>query len=694
MSKTRSISFGNIPCYLAGLSVLLAGGAHAGIVHWPSATAPCNTTLQACLDANPGINDFYIGPTAPVVTGSILLGNMQSLIGDLNARPRFMNCQIQVNVGAIGSLVSKTRIENLILDESTIMAFIGVDGYTATESLVISGLKFNNVTASPAVRIVPGATDSTRSVSISRSEINAPAALRVAIGFPSQGLHVGLYDNIIRSRSATTHPAINWLTLREGASLYVFNNRFESVPGNGNVGIAVGSPDAPTIAGQRFARIERNVFVGFDTPIQAKDGGGDLQLQAWQNSMTRFATGISVLTGGPGSFSFDLRNNIIANGIQAIALSPSVSVYPELTRGHNLYHATGTPAIGYESTALLANPQFRSPSNLRLQPTSPAINQGQAGLSPPQWQRDFDGVLGIRGSGVDIGAFEWTNAVSTEMTATASNISGNTAAIPSSVLSTSNYDIGFFQRVIAGDGAAIPADASKNLGIYRTSSAFRLFTEDQTPFPNGARFRILNPGSGTYARDASFVHRAINESGNPNNNVSWHVTTLPASRFPTSLGSLEFIRTQVVQRWDPPGSFGTYNNHAIGLYRTGDTYAVYNQDLAPMPNGAGFHVVTPAVAASYAFRVYSTPPTPAIPIQHYLLTDNECAHVYVSAGWGTPEGGTSYVPSPIVVRFNHRAGGGGNWVAVPGDGQNFAAHTTLNVYVDPEVANRCRETVF
>lgn len=679
---------------MVAATCLFAASAQAVVVDWPSASAPCNTTLQACLDGTPGPSLIRIGPSAPITTGMVFVNANQSLTAAPGARPRFRNSQITVYLGGIDTPVSKISIDNLILEESFFYVFVGLDNRVDTESLVLSSLKFVNQTIHPAVFLVPTNPAGTqRSVSIQHSEINAPSALRVARDFPSENLRIDFHDNLVRSNVATSHPAFFWPGMKQNAFLAMSRNRFESTPGLGNFGVMLGTSDSPVEAVPRYALLTENVFVGVDTPIHLNDGGGALQVTARHNSLSRFVDGILVQRGGPGNLQFDLRNNVLANGMQAIRLSPASSSFPELTRSRNLYHGVGTPSIGFESNAVLANPLFQSASNLRVQTGSPAVDQADSSGTDPTYRRDHDGIIGVRGSGLDIGAYEWTNASSSELLTNTSNITGNNVGIPTTMVNPATGAIALFQRVISGDGAPVPTDANLNLGIYQAISHFRLFTQNMAGFPVGS-FRILNPGTGSYARDPNFVHRAINEAGNPNNNISWHVTLLPSSQFPLHLGELYQRQPQVVQRWNPPGSFGTYNNHGIGIYQTGNTYGIYNQDIASMPNGAGFHVLTPAAFAHYAFKVDTQTSSAAIPLNHAWLTDNACAHVYVTPTWGSSSGGTAYITSPIMVRFDHTADGGGQWVAVRGDGLNFAAHSALNVYLDPVVARRCREAVF
>ena len=49
----------------------------------------------------------------------------------------------------------------------------------------------------------------------------------------------------------------------------------------------------------------------------------------------------------------------------------------------------------------------------------------------------------------------------------------------------------------------------------------------------------------------------------------------------------------VTQNWNPGGGPGTYNNHPVGVWYDANRsrWAIFNQDLAPVPEGAAFNVV-------------------------------------------------------------------------------------------------------
>jgi len=78
----------------------------------------------------------------------------------------------------------------------------------------------------------------------------------------------------------------------------------------------------------------------------------------------------------------------------------------------------------------------------------------------------------------------------------------------------------------------------------------------------------------------SFIHRA------EGTNIAGNVTYLSN---PNTDNHPEVILT-VTPNWNPNGAPGVYNDHAIGVYYTGTQWAIFNQDLAPIPKQSAFNV--------------------------------------------------------------------------------------------------------
>lgn len=122
-------------------------------------------------------------------------------------------------------------------------------------------------------------------------------------------------------------------------------------------------------------------------------------------------------------------------------------------------------------------------------------------------------------------------------------------------------------------------DAS--IGVWYTGLEWSVFNQNFATLPVGSAYNILVCNA---EDDAVFVHTAT-----PSNITSnWTEIDNPLTN-----GNPE-ARLTVTQNWNPGGIGGVYNDHAIGVWYTGARWAIFNQDLAPMTDGASFNVLVDA----------------------------------------------------------------------------------------------------
>jgi hypothetical protein len=157
---------------------------------------------------------------------------------------------------------------------------------------------------------------------------------------------------------------------------------------------------------------------------------------------------------------------------------------------------------------------------------------------------------------------------------TGGNISGNTTIIDHPSLNgnrnalcqvTQNWNPS------GGGGTYNP----KHIGIYLAGDRWAIFNQDGSAMPVGAAFNVR-----ISAANRSFVHRVAPD------NLQGHVTII---RRPELDGKPEAMLL-ITPNWNPGGSGGVYNNHPIGVYYTGQNWAIYNQDIAALTAGAAFNV--------------------------------------------------------------------------------------------------------
>jgi hypothetical protein len=126
-----------------------------------------------------------------------------------------------------------------------------------------------------------------------------------------------------------------------------------------------------------------------------------------------------------------------------------------------------------------------------------------------------------------------------------------------------------------GDGAAYP----HNIGVWYEGAAkkWAIFNQDRAPVLAETAFEVRVPRT-----TGAFVHSAT------------PVNTLASATYlddPLTNGEPGAVLS-VTQNWNPGGGRGVYNDHPIGVvYDQGvDQWAIYNEDGAPIPDGAAFNV--------------------------------------------------------------------------------------------------------
>lgn len=133
------------------------------------------------------------------------------------------------------------------------------------------------------------------------------------------------------------------------------------------------------------------------------------------------------------------------------------------------------------------------------------------------------------------------------------------------------------------DGESATGEAyDHNIGVWYESidqnNKWAIFNQDLTAVPAGTTFEVVLPPA-----SESFVHRA--EPANTEGNTTYLDNPL-TNGDPDATPS-------VTQNWNPGGSeMGVYNNHPVDVFYDEDVeqWAVYNNDEAPMPDGAAFNV--------------------------------------------------------------------------------------------------------
>lgn len=168
-------------------------------------------------------------------------------------------------------------------------------------------------------------------------------------------------------------------------------------------------------------------------------------------------------------------------------------------------------------------------------------------------------------------------------TATSANTFGDYTLIDNPV-SDNNPNAIVFVTANWNPGGSYTGFDNHQVGVWYDARAGKwgIFNEDATSMPVGASFNVyVLPGT------------------SPNTVFVQTVTTANSSGYITFINNAGLngnpaANFLVTQNWNPGGSGGTYNNHAIGVWY--DSYVgewtIYNEDGSALPNGASFNVVS------------------------------------------------------------------------------------------------------
>jgi len=210
-----------------------------------------------------------------------------------------------------------------------------------------------------------------------------------------------------------------------------------------------------------------------------------------------------------------------------------------------------------------------------------------------------------------------------------------------------------------------------NIGVYYTGSPINkwsIFNQDIATMPNNAAFNVLIP----HPDAGVFVHKATAA------NTSGHITTID---YPLTNNKPNAILL-VTPNWNPGDVGGTYNDHPIGVYYTGNKWKIFNQDLAAIPPDAAFNVIVPRPGPGEAVFVHQASAANTSLnvtfIDHPLTNNNPTALVLVTPNYNPGGGGGTYNNHPIGVYYKPSDK---KWAIFNQDLANVTVGASFNVYV-------------
>lgn len=673
--------------YLLAAGLLAAALPAAAVtVYWPSA-APCNSTLQACIDATPNGNTVSIETDTPIDESLNLYNRSIALVAGDGRRPSLTSGN-WIAVGSAPILGDQAvTLRGLRLSNSYVRAvYLG----TGTATFDFSGLVLTQTIGSPTYIRIEARAGNTVDARLYDNRVTGSTASGDAgsIELVNAGgtLNAKAYFNHITSTAigAADGAGIRIdVTGGGGGTLKLHGNTVRGSYLRGGIYAIEGQGSAS--ASDFNLRAYNNVVVcnagssasgnGIGTVVN----NGRIHALVYNNTLTRCYTGIfatqQVGGGGAAEIAGQVKNNLIV-GERGLAFTAAIT--PSFPNTHNLLNVASSPtAPGASSITLDA--KLVSLEQPRLRPNSPAINAGDnasLGLGiilnglPTT---DADGLRRFKGdtaNDADIGAYESGDRHALHLTGTNNIISGYITRIDDPVLN----------NLAAGNPLATPnwnasgSGISNNntFGIYYFDNRWLLFNQDRTtPLPQRAAYNLFVPAPG----GGSFRHvsSAANSSG--------YITRMDAS----GVNNLPDRIILVTQNWNAGAN--VYNAHPIGIRYvpsgSDGRWDIVNIDLASggeMPLNAGFNVYAQE-ASPNAFR-YTVASAGGF-LDHPLINDVPCAQLHVTRLYN----GTA-VPGNFDVYY----GNSGRWYIF--SYTTAPIGTQYNVVVDPAQVYECTDRIF
>ena len=647
---------------------------------WPGA-APCNTTLQACID---GASN---GDSINIQTSLIIDENLNIYDRSLTVRaangyhPQLAgNHWISITTSTtVGDITA--RVSGITLLYGYI--YIRYNG-TGTGTYEVRDMYANKITLEAANGIVDASVYNNRVVG-TPSGINDGL---VRLNNRGAELNAEAYFNhVTRLTRTNTDGAGIFIDETNGASgkMKLLGNVVRGAFDRGGIFFSEGlfSSTPSTFTGYAYSNVvvcdPSASFPGRGVGFTVNDGS--MTAQAVNNTVSgcnRGVTGSQWNTGG-SSASIDgvVSSNLIVGADYGLSLNSGLT--SGVTNDYNLINATHTTNGGFVlgSHTITASAKLLSSGIPRLTAASPAIDAGDSAtlgfglIFANMPALDADGLRRYKGPGTpkpDIGAYEYGDMSFMHTASAPSNSHISSIYNPITdgdssldIFATPNYDAG-------GAGASVPNN--NPFGSWYSGGHWTLFNEaTAVDVPASAHFNIFVPGKG----DGVFRHVA--SSGNIN---TWSTQLDDASVNDKS------DRIVLVNQNYTAGPH--YNAHPVGVYYfafggPGAWFVANLDELASggdIPVGAGFSIYAQQPSPN-AFRVtQSLVGSSELILDHPLLNDTPCAQVAVTRMLGS-----NPVSDNFDVYYNF---GSGRWRIFSYD-STIAIGDQFNVLVNPRQWN-------
>ena len=395
------------------VKAFIPGASAATTLTYPG-DAPCDGTLQACIDAA-GVGDTVEIATSDPIDESPELRDSLTL----RAAPGFspvLAAGNQVLAASGGSADTAYTIEGITLELGVIRIAHGSTGTLIVEILrnrilegfstfPAIGLQVGNVGEFVRGDVFLSIVDN--SLTVPEEEFLGPDGIRIIPG-NNRVTEGTIRGNTIMMRGCPECAAIRAVSLTGTVKMDVLDNHIAGVGYNNGIFLR-----RSTGEGTLDVRVINNAVtgqsgnVGSPGAIVVTGSGGTTNLAVISNTVSGNEKGI-VIDGRsePGVvMSGHVANNIVANSNQAGITIQSSSQF-QILNSSNLVFANASDLFDPGPGTVTEEPRFAGPGDFRLRPGSPAIDAGSDFRMPADITLDIEGAPRFVGAAVDIGAYE------------------------------------------------------------------------------------------------------------------------------------------------------------------------------------------------------------------------------------------------------------------------------------------------
>lgn len=650
--------------------------AHGTVVIWPDSSAPCNGTLQACINASNEGDTVEIHTNSPI-DESLFVDVAISVVAGIGYSPVFTaGRNLQIYTASSGGAITLS-VKGLTFEQGSIVV-------STTNRPVIIYIENNTILDTfpnnPGIRVLPSNINSTESIihinyntvkiDTTSSSLENVSAINIFKAGENLGSISGeLTNNTIHALGSDAIGINIFIGNDSDASLNITGNE---IYGGANAGIYASRSFSTSTSD--FNIVSNAIYANSTTTdssgIFVENYSGVSNVNIINNTVINGGAGVR-LTEFNGTITAVVQNNLIAYNNYGFYFDSDVDVTNDYNLTYqNNFEFSYTPG----PNAINSNPYITNMQNARLVSGSPALEHGNSAalLLVDTPFIDADGLLRIKNSTstglgtIDVGAYEagdisfnHINTATSGYISTINNPMIDGVSVLDSLHVTSNWNPNNTSGIYNND----------NEGIYYSGGFWRIFNEGITSMANGASFNVSK-----FAATANTFMHLVGSSGSNSSTINHAGLDGNSQRI-----------LQVSQHWT-----NEYNPHPSGILYFGGNWQILNFDLQNIPINSNFNVYYQDKSKS-AYEHIAKPANTAFNytyLNNSIINGVACAQIQVtqSASQGVFNG------SPIGVFYEV---GLARWAIF---NQNTATtmpeNAAFHVLINPAQVAECSDLIY